>query len=215
MQPYFCPYFGYFQLVNAVDLFVFYDDVTFIKGGWVNRNYIYSNGKKQRFTIPVKGHSSSRLIKDTEVDWSQNKIKKFIKTLHQSYGNSPYKQEVLPMIEDLIKQQPGTISELAIESVKRICDFLGIKTRFKISSQENYVKTDDKTQNLIRICQRENANHYINPVGGTSLYSKKEFAEHGIQLNFIDTLNGASVIDELMRWSTEEINKKLDRYQLV
>ena len=40
MQPYIFPYLGYFQLINAVDEFVFYDDVNFIKQGWINRNQI-------------------------------------------------------------------------------------------------------------------------------------------------------------------------------
>ena len=31
MQPYFFPYIGYFQLINAVDTFVVYDDVNYIK----------------------------------------------------------------------------------------------------------------------------------------------------------------------------------------
>ena len=38
MQPYFFPYIGYWQLMNAVDRYVIYDDVNFIKGGWINRN---------------------------------------------------------------------------------------------------------------------------------------------------------------------------------
>ena len=28
------PYIGYWQLMNAVDEYVVYDDVNFIKGGW-------------------------------------------------------------------------------------------------------------------------------------------------------------------------------------
>lgn len=31
MQPYFFPYIGYWQLMNAVDKYVIYDDVNFIK----------------------------------------------------------------------------------------------------------------------------------------------------------------------------------------
>jgi len=30
MQPYFFPYIGYFQLINAVDEFLVYDNVNFI-----------------------------------------------------------------------------------------------------------------------------------------------------------------------------------------
>ncbi|MDX9930187.1 MAG: WbqC family protein, partial [Bacteroidales bacterium] len=40
MQPYIFPYLGYFQLIQSVDRFVLYDDVNYVKGGWVNRNFI-------------------------------------------------------------------------------------------------------------------------------------------------------------------------------
>ena len=40
MQPYVFPYIGYFQLIQAADVFVFYDDVNYINKGWINRNRI-------------------------------------------------------------------------------------------------------------------------------------------------------------------------------
>lgn len=65
MQPYIFPYLGYFQLINAVDKFVFYDDVNYIKGGWINRNQILLNGNKNLFTIPLKNASSFQTISET------------------------------------------------------------------------------------------------------------------------------------------------------
>lgn len=47
MQPYFMPYIGYFQLMKAVDKYVVYDDVNYIKGGWANRNHILIMVKKK------------------------------------------------------------------------------------------------------------------------------------------------------------------------
>src|SRR6185369_2699399 len=58
MQPYFFSYIGYFQLLAAVDRFVVYDDVTFIKQGWINRNRMLINGDASFFTIPL-AHKSS------------------------------------------------------------------------------------------------------------------------------------------------------------
>ena len=55
MQPYFLPYIGYWQLINAVDKYVIYDDVQFIKGGWINRNNILINGQKQLFNLLLSG----------------------------------------------------------------------------------------------------------------------------------------------------------------
>ena len=51
MQPYFFPYIGYWQLINAVDTFVIYDDVTWIKSGWINRNYILQKYEKKLITF--------------------------------------------------------------------------------------------------------------------------------------------------------------------
>jgi len=38
MQPYIFPYIGYFQLFEVCDIFVSYDDVQYIRRGWINRN---------------------------------------------------------------------------------------------------------------------------------------------------------------------------------
>lgn len=47
MQPYFMPYIGYFQLNDAVDVFVVYDNIQFTKKGWFHRNRILVNGKEK------------------------------------------------------------------------------------------------------------------------------------------------------------------------
>ena len=65
MQPYLFPYLGYFQLINAVDKFIVYDDVAFIKQGWINRNNILLDQKKHLFSVPVKGISSYAAINET------------------------------------------------------------------------------------------------------------------------------------------------------
>ncbi len=67
MQPYFLPYIGYFQLLNAVDTFVLYDDVNFINRGWVNRNTLLLGGKPHLFTLPLVNASQNRLIYEVEV----------------------------------------------------------------------------------------------------------------------------------------------------
>ncbi|MDA3872330.1 MAG: WbqC family protein, partial [Candidatus Marinimicrobia bacterium] len=81
MQPYFFPYIGYFQLINAVDKFVVYDDVNFIKRGWINRNYININNKKVLFTLPVKDKSQNKLINQHSYNFDDIWKNNFFKTL--------------------------------------------------------------------------------------------------------------------------------------
>ena len=64
MQPYIFPYIGYFQLIDAVDTFVFYDDVNFIKRGWINRNKLLVNGEEHMFTVALSNVSQNKLINE-------------------------------------------------------------------------------------------------------------------------------------------------------
>ncbi|WP_420828683.1 WbqC family protein [Maribacter polysaccharolyticus] len=56
IQSYLFPYLGYFQLVNAVDVFIFADDVSFIKEGFINRNKILFKNEETvcNFTLRSK-----------------------------------------------------------------------------------------------------------------------------------------------------------------
>ena len=78
MQPYLFPYIGYFQLVAAVDKFVFYDDVNYIKRGWINRNRILINCNPAYFTVQLKETGQNKLINEIHFLDNRPKIKKSI-----------------------------------------------------------------------------------------------------------------------------------------
>jgi len=86
MQPYLFPYIGYYQLVNLTDVFIVYDDVTFIKRGYINRNSILIDREPRRFNIPVIGASQNVLIQNLHYA----PVGKLLKTIEQSYSKAPY-----------------------------------------------------------------------------------------------------------------------------
>ncbi len=225
MQPYFFPYIGYFQLVNAVDKFVFYDDVHYINRGWINRNRVLVNGKPTYITVQLKEASQNKLI--NEIDFIDNRSK-IAKTLRFSYKKAPFFGQVWPLIEAVLECKSETISELAAFSVIKTCEYLGINTNFEFSSQK-YADTIAlrKGDRLIEICKQNKATEYINPIGGTELYEKAEFAEHGINLHFLRSnpiqyrqfseifVPKLSIIDVLMFNSPDSIHKILSEYLLL
>jgi len=82
MQPYFFPYLGYYQMVYEVERYVFLDDVSFIKRGFINRNAILLNSIRHDFSLPVRNASQHRDICEHEYmpDFS-----KFLKLLESAY----------------------------------------------------------------------------------------------------------------------------------
>jgi WbqC-like protein len=247
MQPYVFPYIGYFQLIYATDVFVFYDDVNFINRGWINRNRILVNGKDQLFTIPCKDASQNKLIKDVELADDPKSMQKLLATIQMAYNKAPYFNDVYPVVENTLTaqnktflsfdnptspfpsltypvkylQKDASISGLAISSVTNICDYLGLKRVFKISSEEYENRELKKADRLIDICHIEKMAHYINPSGGKEIYTKEYFKLNNIDLGFlvprpVDYVQfknafvpWLSVIDVLMFNSKEDINNKI------
>ena len=209
MQPYFAPYLGYFQLIKEVDLFIFYDDVTYINKGWINRNYITINNELKKFTIPLKKPSQNRLINDIEVNWDCKEMKKLIKTFEYNLKNKPKANQI---INKVIESKPTTIADMAILSITLICKELGIKTKFEKSSNLNYIKTKDKVLNLVEICKVNGFSNYVNAEGGQKIYTKKEFSNHGINLQFLKGTSTPSLLEII---DTVEVKDKLKKYNLL
>lgn len=229
MQPYIFPYMGYFQMIHAVDKFVFYDDVNFIKRGWINRNRILVNKKDCLFTVPLKKASQHNLINESFInnDMYSSWRTKFLETLQQNYKKSPCFNQVFPIIESILGTHVQVISDLAMTSILQISAYIGIQTEFIVSSQAYQNQSLNRSERLINICKQEGANHYINAIGGVELYQKDEFKKHGIQLNFIKSLPiqykqfnnefvpWLSIIDVMMFNKRESIISLLDEYELL
>ncbi|WP_201527692.1 WbqC family protein [Psychrobacter frigidicola] len=229
MQPYFMPYIGYFQLINTVDKFIFYDDVTFIKKGWINRNQILINNQAKIFSIPLANASSHTLIKDVLIseDRYEEWKKSFLRSIMFSYKKAKNYEQVRALIESILLDPPKTISELAIKSVIEVSDYLGLQTEFEICGQ-NYDNTDSTGKyRVFDICKQENADTYINPIGGIELYSKADFSEQGIELFFVQSNKSIykqfsaefvpflSIIDVLMFNDKKEVLDMLDDFELI
>lgn len=223
MQPYFMPYIGYFQLMKAVDKYVVYDDVNYIKGGWVSRNNILINGEKKMFTITLKGASPNKLFNEIEIS---DDFKKFMKTLQLNYSKAPHFNATMNLMERIISYPQKQLSLFIANSFKEILSYLDIHTELYLSSmlnKDNFLKGQEK---VINICKTLNADEYYNAIGGQELYSKDEFMNNGIKLYFVDTIIKdyqqtshsfipyLSIIDVLMNNSREDTNKLLDLYQI-
>lgn len=175
MQPYFFPYIGYWQLMNAVDKYVIYDDVNFIKGGWINRNRILLNGKPQYFNVQMHGASSFKLINEININNNEININKNLKTLYMAYHNAPNFLEIYTLLQYILEKQTDNLAEYVINSIRVIADYLNITTEIVISSsinKDNSLRGQDK---VIEICKKLNATDYYNAIGGMDLYSFYEF----------------------------------------
>ncbi|MBN3836460.1 WbqC family protein [Burkholderia sp. Ac-20344] len=185
MQPYLFPYLGYFQLAASVDRFVFYDDVTYIKNGWINRNRILLGGTPHYLTVPLNGASSSCPILSVRIQPRDRWMPKLLAMLHHAYSRAPQYGPVIRLVERVLSADTDTIGQLASHSVTETCGYLGIDTQF-VATSSGYDNMMLRGQaRVIDICLREGARLYVNAPGGRTLYDRAAFIEADIDLAFI------------------------------
>lgn len=227
MQPYFFPYIGYWQLINAVDKYIIYDDVNYINRGWINRNRIIVDGQVKYFNLPLMGASQNKHINELKVSKNSEWVLKKTKTIEYAYKRAPFFYEIFPLIKDILNCKIENLALYLENSFYIICDYLDIKTEFIVSSSLD--KDCDKRgqEKIISICELLGITEYYNAIGGKELYSVSDFKESGITLKFLQTNKieykqfgkefypNLSILDVMMFNSKDRIKEMLNDYVLI
>ena len=120
--------------MNAADTYIIYDDVNYIKGGWINRNRILINGQPSYFNVQLK--DLSPFLKINEVHLSNDLIskRKMLSKIEMSYRKAPYFAEVFPILSEIILQDQDNLAKYLEFQIKTICNYLDINTNIVVSS---------------------------------------------------------------------------------
>jgi len=230
MQPYLFPYLGYYQLLAAADRFVVYDDVNYIKGGWINRNNLLVAEKKWLFTVPLESPSPNRKICDINLSPNPAWRQKLLQTIEQSYRRASQFEVVLPVLRRILSPEAPatrTIADLVRLSLQELVAYLQLPVELVPDSGRYHNQHLRAQERVLDICRQEQATHYVNAQGGQHLYDKATFAAQGIELRFLipelrpyrqgkgEFVPGLSIIDVLMHNSVAETRELLRDYSLI
>ncbi len=221
------PSLEYFQVVRAVDFFIFYDDDHFINGGGTNRILILRNHKAQLVTFPCSETGSHRMLHDVIVDNRKKAYSNLVLTIQEAYKNAPYFNAIYPLVVSIIDKDFEKLTDLASFSVKSISHYLRIPTNFCRSSKKFKDSAGQATSDrVIRIAKELGSKHQVSTAGGKAVYDREYFKTHGIKLSFLRSrpttytqFNNAfvpdlSIIDVLMFNSYEKCQRLLKQYKL-
>lgn len=227
MQPYFFPYIGYFSLIQNTEHFIFFDTPQYIRKGWINRNRIIGgNGKDIYFTVPVEKVERDTAIRNVPISYKDDWREKMMGQLTIYKKRAPYYQNVTELVRSVITPDYRNISELAIASIKKTCEFIDMKLECDIYSEmslpEFTVKAPDEW--ALYITKYTGYDTYVNPPGGKTFFKQEKYKNEGIELQFLsqelipyrqrtkEFIPGLSIIDVLMFCTPDEIKEMMDHY---
>lgn len=187
LQPNYIPWKGVFDLIDQVEVFVFYDDVQYTVKDWRNRNIIKTSHGDKWLSVPVihKG-KRNQLIHEAKINNNENWQKKHYKSIKLAYSNAEYFDEYHYILEELyLKNSWSKIANLDIFSTKLIAKALGINVDWVRAKDLNFGggKEGDK---VVKICNYLNCKHFINGPNSKPFMNNKIFNDAGIKLDYIN-----------------------------
>ncbi|MCK5116111.1 MAG: WbqC family protein [Candidatus Aegiribacteria sp.] len=228
MQPYFFPYLGYFSLIKHTDYFIVFDEVQYIRKGWMNRNRILApekpNGGWQYISLPIQKAHREALISDIYINNNILWKDKLLHQLEHYRKKAPYFAEVTLFLSQTLNTNENSIAHLNAHLLDSVCEYLSIPFNYTISSEMDFpeMTVNHPGDWALNISKYLNVSTYINPSGGKEIFPKEDWNTHGINLRFLtsnlpsysqrreESIMGLSIIDIMMFNNSEDISVMLD-----
>ena len=185
MQPTYLPWLGYFDLIDQVDVFVFLDDVQFVKRSWQQRNRIKTPDGLGWLTVPVhvrgRYHQS---IRDVEIQSESRFPHGHLKTVHHNYARAAHYASLAGSFESALLEASATLKlvDLNVTMIRWMAAQFGVGAEFVMSSAlgAEGVRSDL----LVDICKKLGARTYLSPPGSSAylVEEAERFGNSGIEL---------------------------------
>ncbi len=183
-QPHFFPWLGYFDKIDASDVFVILDNCRYKKQEYQNRNKIKTPKGPLWVTVPVliKGHSD-RNINEIRIDNAEDWRKRHLNLLRANYREAPFFKDYFPEFERFYMMKKWEIlSDLNIEMLKWFMNLLGLTTPLKTASEMG--EAGVRTERNVNLCIAARGDVYLSGIGAKSYLEEEQFARAGLELRF-------------------------------
>ena len=181
-QSNYFPYPGFFQKVSLSDVYVVLDKVQF-QFDITNRNKIITpDGSWTRISVPIKKDQKFFEIRNVEINNDLPWAEENWNLIYKSYNESPFFDLYKVFLYSLYKKRWNLIFDLNLQILKKIFDWLDIKTEIVLESELNVTGTSSKR--LLNICKKLGADTYISGIGGKRYLDEKLFEKNKIILKY-------------------------------
>jgi WbqC-like protein len=185
IQSSYLPWRGYFDFIDDVDLFVFYDDVQYTPRSWRNRNRIKTASGPRWITVPVLHERATKIDEARLVD-DQRWAEKHVRAITLAYQRAPHFTRYAEPLFAILRGGHATISELNVALVRWVMGELGIRTELRRSGDLALPddRDADKLERPLRILTRLGATAYLAGPTAKPYTDRERFRAAGVALEF-------------------------------
>lgn len=181
LQPTFLPWIGYFAQIALADVFVFYDDVQFVRQSFHRRNRIRTPQGWKYLSVPVEAGLGDT-IAQVRIKYDQPWREEHRKTLEYCYRKALHFSDHQEVLTSLYKFPWKFLGAMTSAQIKTIAEEAGLRSDFVNSRELGPEGT--KTDRLINTVKMVGATTYVTGPAASAYLEPEKFREAGIDLQW-------------------------------
>lgn len=184
-QPMFFPWVGMFEQIRLADVYVHYDDVQFSKGSFTNRVQIKTATGSHWMTVPLHKFSLGQRIEDVKIDNRKDWRASHLAMLHDAYSGTPWRKDMLAIVENVYHDENDSISELSRRSMAACCEYLGIDFGRSFVRIGDLQIGSSSSQRVLEVVKAVGGNRYITGLGGRNYLNHELFEAAAVSVEYM------------------------------
>jgi hypothetical protein len=173
------------EQIRLADYFIFYEDVQFSKGSFVNRVQIKTKAGMRWLTVPLHGLSLGQQIQDVMIDLRKDWRRQHLDVLRQAYADAPFFGHMIALVKDVFDTNPTTIGELSKLSMTALSSYFGLNVLKRFESSASLPVQGSGSQRVLDIVKYLSGSRYITGHGAANYLNHQAFAKAGVQVEYM------------------------------
>ncbi len=184
-QTHYAPYPGFLDKIDQSDVFIFQDDLKYIKQEWQNRNKIRTPKGWTWLTIPVRASDGNCIeeVYPADPGW----VDRHTRVVDNFYHRSPYLHRLSDFWRAARDTKGHSLAAINYRTTLELLRLLGIENgEILLESELGLSKEQCRTANtrLISLCKILGCDTYLSGLGARAYLDLAEWERAGIEVRW-------------------------------
>jgi WbqC-like protein family len=184
-QPMYFPWVGLIEQFKIADIFVFYDDVQFVKGSLFNRVQVKTPSGTRWLTVPLSNRKLSKQIFEIGIDERQDWRVSQRSLLRQANAGAAHLSDMIDLLDSVFARSYSNVAELSIDSMLALASYFGILAGKKVLRSSGLNIGGSGSQRVYDICKSLAATSYVTGHGAANYLDHGMFDKAGIEVGYM------------------------------
>jgi hypothetical protein len=180
------PWIGMLEQVSLADVFVYYDDVQYSKGGFLNRVQFKTAHGCKWLSIPLRAQSLGQRIEEVSIDDRTDWRSLHRELLRQAYLRAPFREDMLGIFDRAMSKPSVTLADVTRASTMALLQYFSLHETCRFIDVASLVVSGASSERVLDVTQAVGGNVYVTGHGARHYLNHDMFECAGVEVRYME-----------------------------